>query len=290
VPHELRTTPQTFYSVQGPMARNVDDTALLLSVIAGRGGLDPMAFPMDTSELARLDEVDPATIRVGVSDDLGGVLVSETIRHVFHERVEQIANVVASVEEIDVDLRRAPEVDWLLRSDVFVSQFAEQAATWGADVNPNVRQSYESALETPMADIAAARRTQMELFQHVHRHMARVDIVICPGVSVPPFPWTLRNPAEIDGRPIDNYMAWLALSSSLTVVGHPVTALPCGVDEQGTPFGIQVVGHMFEDRRLLSVARSLEQAFAAEPALARPVPDLTALAGQPSGCRDARVS
>lgn len=289
VPHELRTTSQTFYSVQGPIARDVRDTALLLSVIAGRSGLDPMAFPLDATQLAVLDDVDPADLRIGVSEDLGGVLVSDSVRRTFRQRVDRIAPLVGSVVELDIDLRRAPEVDWRLRSDVFVSQFADQAASWGADFNPNIRQSYETALRTPMADIAAARRTQMELYQHVHERLADVDVMICPGVSISPFPWTQLNPAEIDGQPVENYMAWLALSSSLTVIGHPVTALPCGRDEQGTPFGIQVVGHMYGDRRLLSVAYALERAFADVDDLARPDAELDSLAGQTSRCRDARA-
>ena len=59
---------------------------------------------------------------------------------------------------------------------------------------------------------------------------------------------------EIDGRAVENYMGWLALSSALTVVGNPVTALPCGFDLDGTPFGIQCVGPMFGDHALLSNA------------------------------------
>ncbi len=89
-----------------------------------------------------------------------------------------------------------------------------------------------------------------------------------------PFPYDHPYPTEVDGRPMDNYVHWAALTSSLTVVGHPVVALPCGLDPQGTPFGIQVVGPMYADRFTLGAAHALEQLFAADPALARPVPSL----------------
>jgi Asp-tRNA(Asn)/Glu-tRNA(Gln) amidotransferase A subunit family amidase len=102
---------------------------------------------------------------------------------------------------------------------------------------------------------------------------------------VPPFPWIHLNPREIDGQPVENYMAWLALTASITVVGHPVVALPCGRDERGTPFGIQVIGPMYGDRALLAAARALEQAFAADASLARPVPDIERLATTTSECR-----
>lgn len=285
VPHELRSITQTFYSVQGPMARNVDDVALLLSVIAGRTPKDPMSFPLDAAALAHLDEVDPSTLRIGVSEDLGGVLVSESIRRTFRDRIERLSASVGSVEVQAVDLRRAPDVDWKVRSDLFVAQWSDQADTWGADFNPNIRQSYEAALAMPMAEIAAARRVQMELYQHFQAIFDNIDVLICPGVSIPPFPWINRNPTEIDGTPVENYMAWLALSSSLTVVGHPVTALPCGLDDNGTPFGIQVVGPAYRDRRVLSVARALEQVFAADPTMARPIPDFDSLAQQESTCQ-----
>ena len=256
-----------------------------VSAPPGPARMDPMAYPMDVASLAELSPIEPGSLRVGVSEDLGGVLVSDTIRRTFRDRVERLSGLVRSCDEVGVDLREAPAVDWALRSDLFVAQFGEQAAQWDEDFNPNIRQSFESALATPMADIAAARHTQMELYQAFQSHFDDYDVLICPGVSVPPFPWTQRNPAEIDGAPVENYMAWLALSSSLTVVGHPVTALPCGLDEHGTPFGIQVVGPIYQDRRLLTIAATLERIFAADPSMARPQPDLDALARQPSSCR-----
>jgi amidase len=275
VPHEARTTPQTFYSVQGPMARTVADVALLLSVISDRSNptelIDPMAFPLDTPALARLEPIDLGSIRVAVSADLGGLLVSQTVRRTFSERAERIAQLVGSCEASSIDLRRAPEVDWRLRSDVFLTQYGRDAQGWGEDFNPNIRRTFEAAMHTPSADIAAARRTQMDLIQAFQQIFATADVLICPTVSIPPFPWSQLNPQEIDGEPVENYMAWLALTSSITVVGHPVTALPCGLDEQGTPFGIQVIGPMYQDRRVLSIAHALEHTFAADPILARPV-------------------
>jgi Asp-tRNA(Asn)/Glu-tRNA(Gln) amidotransferase A subunit family amidase len=81
-------------------------------------------------------------------------------------------------------------------------------------------------------------------------------------------------------------MAWLALTSSITVVGHPVVALPCGLDERGLPFGVQVIGAAYDDRRLLCIAQALERAFANDPVIARPRPDLAALEKRRTNCRE----
>ena len=59
----------------------------------------------------------------------------------------------------------------------------------------------------------------------------------------------------------------------------PVAALPCGVDHQGMPFGIQVAGKPGDDRRVLEIALALERVLQAAPPTARPVPDLSTLEG-----------
>ncbi|MCP3855979.1 MAG: amidase [Actinomycetia bacterium] len=290
VPHEARTTPQTFYSVQGPMGRTVADTALLLSVITERSTAtrrDPMAFPLDSTGFRQLDPVDLSGLRVAVTADLGGVLVSESIRRTFVDRVERIAALVGSCHWHPIDLTEALDVDWRIRQDVFVSQYHRDAAGWDEGFNPNVRATFESALETPMADIAQARRLQMDLYHRFTEVFEDYDLVICPGVGVSPFPWRDLFPREIDGHPIENYMAWLALTASITVVGHPVVALPCGLDDQQMPFGVQLIGPAYGDHRLLGQANALEQALVRDPVARRPVPDFDALASTESKVRDA---
>lgn len=275
VPNEERVIAQTHYSLQGPVARTVSDAALLLSVIAARSGgaqRDPMAFPLNSEQFRVSDAIDLSGIRVAISTDLGGVLVSQVNRATFADRVELMQGLFKTCEVIDLDITSAPGVDWHLRQDVFATQYSEQAQDWPDDFNPNVKATYDSAIKTPMDDIARARREQVALIHKMSDLFEDYDLLITPGVSIPPFPWKDLNPRHIDGNAVENYMAWLALTSSLTVVGNPVVALPCGLDVQGTPFGIQVVGPIHSDHRLISLAIAIEQAFAEVESLSRPRP------------------
>jgi Asp-tRNA(Asn)/Glu-tRNA(Gln) amidotransferase A subunit family amidase len=155
-----------------------------------------------------------------------------------------------------------------------LARHADMAEQYGDDVSTNVRSNYAAALRMNVKDVALAHREQLRLYQRFQAFFAEIDVLLCPGVTVLPFPYDQLYPTEIDGQPMTNYVHWAALTSSLTVVGHPVVALPCGLDPQGTPFGIQVVGPMHGDRFTLGVAHALEQVFAADPVLRRPVPDL----------------
>jgi len=288
VPNEQRNFPHTNYAVQGPMARCVRDVALLLSVIAERDAQskqDPMVFPFDASVFANPTPTALGDLRVGYTEDLGGVLVSQAVRSEFRKRIELLRPLVGSLSPCSVDLCKAPAVDWHLRQELFAAAYAHEAKGWTDAVNPNVRATYESAIATPMQDIAAAKKVQLELTRHMAESCADFDVVITPGVSIPPFPWRQLNPTHIDGKPVETYMAWLELTAALTVVGHPVIALPCGLDAQGLPFGIQVVGDRYKDADLLSHAIALEDAFAQDERLRAPMPDEVWLADQEAGCR-----
>ena len=276
VPHESRTITQTNYSLQGPMARTVDDVALLLAVISTRDRAsrrDPMSFPLDGQTFLDLTPPSIDSLRIGVTADFGGLLVSNHVRKEFEDRVSYLKASGAEISHLSLDLTEAVEVDWQLRADIFATQYHREIADFDETFNPNVFRTYETALSTTVLEIARARRKQVDLFRRLDEVFDEVDVVISPGVSVPPFPWSSLHPTEVDGQKVDNYMAWLGLTSCLTVVGHPVTALPAGLDSLGLPFGIQCIAPMYQDAALMTMAKSLENCFATSGRYLVPRPD-----------------
>ena len=74
-----------------------------------------------------------------------------------------------------------------------------------------------------------------------------------------------------------NYYHWLGLTYVVTLATNPTIALPCGTDEHGMPFGLQMSGRLFADDQVLAAAHAIEQAFKGDATLCRPKPDLKAL-------------
>ena len=99
-------------------------------------------------------------------------------------------------------------------------------------------------------------------------------MLITPGQPITPTPVEQRNVTEVNGVPMRNYMHASALTSALTLMGNPCVSTPCGRDHTGMPFGLQICGPMHGDAFTLGVARALEDLFAGDPDLDRPVPDL----------------
>ena len=105
----------------------------------------------------------------------------------------------------------------------------------------------------------------------------RFDLIVAPVTSVTPFPWTTLYAEQVDGQPMRNYYHWLALTYIVTLATNPALSLPSGRDAQGMPFGLQLIGPLRGDARLLAMARAVERVFEADPALARPQPDMASL-------------
>ena len=103
-----------------------------------------------------------------------------------------------------------------------------------------------------------------------------VDVLICPAASVSPFPHAQLFVEEVNGERMPTNMRWLAITYAPTMALCCAAAIPCGLDQAGMQFGLQVIGPNGADARVLQVAHALEQVRAAAPATARPVPPLAA--------------
>lgn len=275
---DKRAIGYTTYSTQGPMARTVRDLALLTSAMAGGEEYDPLSYPHDAAAFRTLDDIDLSSLRVAVSEDLGGAPVDNGIRRVFRETLAQYQTMFGSVIERDPDFKTANDVFWILRGVGFVANHKDRYEQHRDQLGPNVLFNTEAGLKMTVEEIAWAHKEQTAIYRSFQKFFDGVDVLICPGVPIPPFPVDQRAPDEINGVKMEHYISASAITSWLTLTGHPVVALPCGLDDTGTPFGIQIVGRRHTDRHLLGIAHALEQIFAVNPKLARPRPDIKRLA------------
>lgn len=280
VPSERRGIGWTVFSIQGPMARTLEDCGLMLSAMAGSDGFDPLSSPLDPAGFRTLPEVDLADLRVAVSADLGFARISETIRATFGERVGRLRPLFGSVDDAAPDLGEADRCFWILRGVLFLAGFLAHYEKAPDKLGPNVRGNVEAGLAMTAAEIAWAQAEQTRIYRRVDAFFDDHDLLIAPACSIPPFGLDRLYPDAIDGRPLVSYMDWLAPTYGLTLAATPVALLPCGLDATGTPFGLQITGRRGRDREVLAAALALEQALAGEPDLARPRPDLAALTGR----------
>ena len=278
VANNARPLGWSVISVLGPMGRTVADTALMLAASVGPDARDPLSYPVDASQFWPLPGADLSTLRVGTTEDFGICIVDPEIRRVFRQRVEAIRPLVAQCEPVDLQLGDADRAFDILRAESFVAAFADTFRNAPETLGPNVRANVEMAAAITLADRAWAHLEQTRISRRFAKAFEQYDLILAPVTPVSPFPWTELFAERIDGQAMRNYYHWLGLTYVVTLATNPALSLPCGSDEHGMPFGLQMIGRLHGDAQLLSAAQALEQAFAVSPRLCRPRPDMAALA------------
>ena len=288
VPSEKRGHGWSGLPVLGPMARTVPDAALLFAAMASDDAMDPLAYTLPGEAVRGVAEryhplkpIDLSSLRLAVSVDFGQAPVEKHIREVFAGRAQAVAKLFGSAEEANPDCRGGDEAFEVLRAMGFLSSHLEKVRTRPQDVGPNVRANVEEGLRYTLEDAAHAASAQTRIYRAWQHFFARHDILITPAITLSPRPWKELYPAEIDGQPTRTYFHWLACAYYVTLAGHPAISLPMGLDRLGMPFGLQIVGPRGGDALVLRVAAAIEEAFAHDPVLRRPAPDLAALRAAP---------
>ena len=271
---ERRGLGWTPISVVGPMGRSVADACQLLAAQAAMEDCDPLSYPINPLEFAVPEASDLASLRVAYTEDFGICPVDKTIRKVFRDKVEAMRHLFRSCDEVTLDFKEADRCFDVIRAANYVAKYRDAYEKDPNTLGPNVRANYEIGAKMSLADMAWAHLEQTRIFRRFQLTFRDYDLVLAPTTPVSPFPWSQSYLAEMDGKPLNNYYHWLALTYVVTLATNPAIALPCGVDHQGMPFGLQVIGRFRGDRELLGAAHAMEQAFNAAPALRRPVPDL----------------
>jgi amidase len=277
VPMDARPLGWTPISVLGPMGRTVADTRLLLAAQVGMDDREPLAFPLDPQSLLAPRPVDLGRLRVAWSEDFGQCLVDAGIRSAFRRKIAAVRHLFRSCEEVTVDFGEADRCFDAIRALSFVVRYKEAYDRDPASLGANVRANYEIGAKMSLADLAWAHAEQTRIFRRFQEHFRAFDLVLAPTSPISPFSWERLYLEELEGKRFRNYYQWLALTYYVTLVTNPALALPCGLDERGMPFGLQIIGAFRADRELLDAAEAMERAFADIPGLERPRPDLSRL-------------
>ena len=286
VPMDKRPHGWSAISVLGPMGRNVADTRLLMAAQTAMDDREPLGFPLAREAILGGRPADLGRLRVAWTEDFGQCPVGSEIRTAMRAKMAAMGHLFARCDRVDIDMGEADRCFDVVRAQGFVGRYQAQYESDPAAMGPNIRANYEIGAKMTLADAAWAAGEQTRIFRRFQALFRDYDLVMAPTVPVTPFPWTQLYLEELEGVRLRNYYHWLALTYVITLATNPAISLPCGTDPMGMPFGMQVVGRFRGDLALLDAAAGLEAAWERIGGLARPVPDLVALAAARPPLRD----
>ena len=243
----------------GPMARNVDDLALLLSVLAGPDPRVPLALGDPGAAFAPPVTGSLRGLRVAVSTDLGGLIeVDAEVAAVVEATAAGLAAAGARVVAAQPDLALGEDTFRTLRAWTFQAGFRDLLAEHPDEFKPSLADNIRAGEGLGGADVARAYQQLTALGETARVFFESYDVLLLPTSQVPPFPADQEYPADINGRPMATYLDWMRSAYLVTVTGCPAISVPAGRTNDGLPVGVQLVATHGADRRLLEVAGAVE--------------------------------
>ena len=244
--------------VQGPMARNVEDLALLLDAMSGEHPADPLSLPLPSTSFLAMTRNGNKPKRVAYSPDLGITPVDPEVKAVMRKAAERFAEASVIVEEAHPDLREAHECFHVLRAFDFALSKAALLRSRRDQLKPEVIWNIEEGLKLTVERIERAEAQRVALAERTLKFFESYDLLLCPATIVPPYPIGNRYVVECDGKKFDNYVEWLGIVYAITLACCPALSLPCGFTKTGLPIGLQMVAAPRAEGPLLAGARVLE--------------------------------
>jgi aspartyl-tRNA(Asn)/glutamyl-tRNA(Gln) amidotransferase subunit A len=240
----------------GPMARSVEDCAILLQAIAGHDSKDNASANLAVPNFQAAMKDGIMGLRIGVprehwfKENLG---IDRQTEAVFDQALEVLESLGAMVVDIDGKpfslARKANQTILVCEAYAYHEPNLQQTPMkFGSSVR---RRILEGAFLSA-ADYLTAQRARAMLNQQIRANFSQVDVFAVPGAARPPEPFEGMDPNEQNMRP--------SFTNPFNLTGLPAISVPSGFTEGNLPAGLQIVAKPFEEATCFRVAYAYEQA------------------------------
>ncbi|MES0041794.1 amidase [Mesorhizobium sp. M0091] len=250
-------------TVTGPMARSVEDLALLLSVMAGYDSRAPLSIEHDPLQFAGSLDRDFDGIKIAWLGDLGGHLpIDREVLRLCENSLQVFRNLGCTVEAAFPSFEYEDLwQDWL------------SIRSWGLTnwLKPHYHDDARRELLKPEAIWEIERGMSMTADKLQKAHAGRgywyrtlqifmevYDYVLLPSAQIFPFASEIRWPSEINGISMDSYHRWMEVVVPITMSGCPALNVPVGFSNTGLPMGMQIVGRNHQELGCLQLAAAYD--------------------------------
>jgi amidase len=202
--------------VEGPMARNVSDVALLLDAMCGFESGDLRSLLKEKHSFSSVMQNQWKPKRVAFSRDLGITPVDPAVVALVEAAAQKLADSGVIVEEAHPDLLEANTCMQTLRALSFATGMGTLLTNHRNLLKPEVVWNIEKGLALSGEAIARAEVQRGLLFQRMNEFLHEYDALICPATIVPPFPVEERYVKTCNGVTFETYVDWLLIAGIAT--------------------------------------------------------------------------
>lgn len=245
----------------GPLARSVEDAALVVSATAGPHPRDPLSY--GASEAAPGEaraRFRAGGLRVAVAAEPFGVAPDDGVAAVFEDAVGRLRESIPAVwadTELDIPLPRSIfEILWVTGRGF---GFSDVIAARGAEMDPGLVRCGALAESYSLADFLAAMDDRRRLNARLATTLETWDVLVMPTMPLTAFAAEDEVPPGGEADALLPWVTWTPYTYPFNLSGQPAVSIPCGFDANRLPVGLQIVAKWGADSLALTVARRFEK-------------------------------
>jgi aspartyl-tRNA(Asn)/glutamyl-tRNA(Gln) amidotransferase subunit A len=247
----------------GPLARTIEDAALLLGVIAGHDAADPTSLDVPDEDFTRELDEGVSGLRIGVDRNYYfSDLVRDDVRAATLEAIAELQRQGATIVDVHIEeLQLMSDVGLILVLTDTSDYHRLLLRTQAKDYTPGVRLMLELGNLIPATSYLAAQRARGAMRVAVRDAFDehRLDVLAAPTIPRPTMPLDqLSVKAGADDESV--FAAFLHHNIPSNLTGQPALSVPCGFSAEDLPIGLQLIGRPLGEARLFRMAHAYERA------------------------------
>jgi aspartyl-tRNA(Asn)/glutamyl-tRNA(Gln) amidotransferase subunit A len=243
----------------GPMAKTVEDVALLLQAMAGYDPNDPASTRRPVPDYTAALSADVRGLRIGIPREYFFDMLDPEVESAVRQAMEVLRSLGASLHDVSWPALRYVTLAALIIVLVEASAFHDAwIRTRAHDYSPDIALRLKWGLLLPASAYLKAQRLRALLCREVTQLWPTVDVLLTPATMLAaPHPSETHVP--LGNRQLSTREAILRLMRPFNLTGSPAISIPCGFTTAGLPIGLQIAGKPFDEATVLRVAHAFEQ-------------------------------
>ena len=263
----------------GPITKDVKDCAILLNLLAGHDEKDTTSVDMPKIDYVSKLNNNVKGLKIGVPKEFMGEGINEEVKSAFKKSIEKYKELGAEIVEFSLDIAKyclaayyiiacAEASSNLGRFDgirygyrtknydnleeLFVNSRSEG---FGPEVKRRIiLGTYVLSSGYYDAYYKKAQKVRTLIKNEFDKAFEKFDVILTPTSPTVAFESGTKS-----NNPLEMYLADIC-TVSINVAGIPAISIPCGVDSNGMPIGMQLIGNRFSESTILNAAYTFEQA------------------------------
>ena len=263
----------------GPITKDVRDSALLLNIIAGHDKKDTTSVNKEKIDYTKCLKNDVKGLKIGVPKEFFGEGINSEVKETLQKSIEKYKELGAEIEEFSLDIAKYSLAAYYIiacaEASSNLGRFDGIRYTYRTGEFKNLKELYKKSRSEAFgpevkrriilgtyvlssgyydAYYKKAQQVRTLVMNKFSKAFEKYDVILTP--TSPTVAFGIGTKSE---NPLEMYLSDIC-TVSVNIAGLPAISIPCGVNSEKMPIGMQLIGNKFEEEKILNAAYTLEQA------------------------------